>query len=92
MPLSSGTSKESREKNIKTELAAGKDPKQAVAIGYAKQREKHREEGQWRRRNVHQRHLRRYQQTITLGGFLKWKRQLISSQKTCRVKLGLGSF
>jgi hypothetical protein len=39
MPLSNGTSRESREKNIKTEIAAGKDPKQAVAIGYAKQRE-----------------------------------------------------
>lgn len=39
MPLSSGTSNSAREKNIKTELAAGKDPKQAVAIAYAKQRE-----------------------------------------------------
>lgn len=39
MPLSSGTSKEAREKNIQTEIEAGKDPKQAVAIGYAKQRE-----------------------------------------------------
>lgn len=39
MPLSSGTSSAAREKNIKTEIAAGKDPKQAVAISYAKQRE-----------------------------------------------------
>lgn len=37
--LSRGTSKEAREKNIKTEIAHGKPPKQAVAIGYAKQRE-----------------------------------------------------
>jgi hypothetical protein len=39
MPLSTGTSKQARQENIKTEIAAGKDPKQAVAIGYAKQRE-----------------------------------------------------
>ncbi len=39
MPLSSGTSNESREENIRREIEAGKDPKQAVAIGYAKQRE-----------------------------------------------------
>ncbi|QOV06227.1 hypothetical protein CPT_Maja_007 [Burkholderia phage Maja] len=39
MPLSSGTSKQAREKNIETEIKSGKDPKQAVAIGYAKQRE-----------------------------------------------------
>lgn len=39
MPLSSGKTKESRQKNIETEIKAGKDPKQAVAIGYAKQRE-----------------------------------------------------
>jgi hypothetical protein len=38
MPLSKGTSKASREKNIKTEISAGKSPEQAVAIGYAEQR------------------------------------------------------
>jgi hypothetical protein len=40
MPLSSGTSKKARQKNIETELHAHPkmDPKQAVAIGYAKQR------------------------------------------------------
>jgi hypothetical protein len=38
MPLSSGTSKQARQENIKREIAAGKDPQQAVAIGYAKQR------------------------------------------------------
>jgi hypothetical protein len=38
MPLSEGTTKESREKNIEREIEAGKDPKQAVAIGYSKQR------------------------------------------------------
>lgn len=39
MPLSTGTTKEARQKNIEREIEAGKDPKQAVAIGYAKQRE-----------------------------------------------------
>jgi hypothetical protein len=39
MPLSSGTSKNARQENIETEIGAGKDPKQAVAIGYSKQRE-----------------------------------------------------
>lgn len=39
MPLSEGTSKEARQKNIETEIAHGKDPKQAVAIAYSKQRE-----------------------------------------------------
>lgn len=38
MPLSKGTGKEAREKNVKTEIAAGKDPKQAVAIAYSEQR------------------------------------------------------
>ena len=38
MPLSSGTSKEARQKNIETEIAAGKKPDQAVAIGYSQQR------------------------------------------------------
>jgi hypothetical protein len=38
MPLSEGTSKQARQENIKREIAAGKDPKQAVAIGYSKQR------------------------------------------------------
>lgn len=39
MPLSEGTTKESRQKNIEREIAAGKDPKQAAAIAYSKQRE-----------------------------------------------------
>jgi hypothetical protein len=38
MPLIKGTTKKSREKNIKKEIEAGKDPKQAVAIAYATQR------------------------------------------------------
>lgn len=38
MPLEQSGSKEARERNIKREIAAGRDPKQAVAIGYAVQR------------------------------------------------------
>lgn len=38
MPLSEGTSKAAREKNIATEIEAGKKPEQAVAIAYAQQR------------------------------------------------------
>lgn len=37
MPLSTGTSKEAFEQNVKTEIAAGKPPKQAVAIAYSQQ-------------------------------------------------------
>lgn len=36
--LVKGTSKKAFEKNIKTEIAAGKPPKQAVAIAYAVKR------------------------------------------------------
>ena len=39
MPLIKSGSKEAREKNIAKEIASGKDPKQAVAIGYSVQRE-----------------------------------------------------
>lgn len=38
MPLKKSPSKAARQANIRTEIAAGKDPKQAVAIGYAVQR------------------------------------------------------
>lgn len=38
MPLKRGKSDKTREANIETEIAAGKDPSQAVAIGYAEQR------------------------------------------------------
>ena len=39
MPLKKGTSDKTRQSNIKKEIEAGKPPKQAVAIGYAVQRE-----------------------------------------------------
>ena len=38
MPLKKSKSKAARQANIEAEIAAGKDPKQAVAIGYAVQR------------------------------------------------------
>jgi hypothetical protein len=38
MPLSTGTSNKARSENIAREIKAGKDPKQAAAIGYSKQR------------------------------------------------------
>jgi len=38
MPLKTGTSKKAFSHNIKTEIAAGKSPKQAVAIAYSKKR------------------------------------------------------
>ena len=36
MPLKKGSSKKVMQSNIKTEIAAGKPPKQAVAIAYSK--------------------------------------------------------
>lgn len=38
MPLVKSTSKEAFRKNVKAEIAAGKPPKQAVAIAYATKR------------------------------------------------------
>ena len=38
MPLVKSASKKARQENIKREIAAGKPPKQAVAIGYSVQR------------------------------------------------------
>lgn len=38
MPLNKGSSNKAREANVKTEIAAGRPPKQAVAIAYSEQR------------------------------------------------------
>jgi hypothetical protein len=38
MPLKKSTSKKAFSKNVKTEMAAGKPQKQAVAIAYSEQR------------------------------------------------------
>ncbi len=46
MPLIKGKSKRAFKKNIKAEIAAGKDPKQAVAIAYSvKRKAQHKAEG-----------------------------------------------
>ena len=39
MPLIKSASKAARQTNIRREIDAGKDPRQAVAIGYSVQRE-----------------------------------------------------
>lgn len=38
MPLIKSTSKQAFQKNVKTEIGAGKPPKQAVAIAYSTKR------------------------------------------------------
>lgn len=44
MPLNRSSSKEAREENIRMEIAEGKPPKQAVAIGYSEQRQAQKRE------------------------------------------------
>lgn len=39
MPINRSPSNEAREENIKQEISEGKDPRQAVAIGYSEQRQ-----------------------------------------------------
>ena len=45
MPLKQGYSKKTIKKNIETEIHAGKDPKQAVAIAYSVAREAKKKAG-----------------------------------------------
>jgi len=45
MPLIKSPSKKARQINIEREVEAGKDPRQAVAIGYSVQREAAKKEG-----------------------------------------------
>lgn len=48
MPLIKSKSNAAREHNIKAEIDSGKDPKQAVAIGYAVQRKARAKKGKKR--------------------------------------------
>jgi hypothetical protein len=45
MPLKKGKSKAAFSQNVKTEIAAGKPQKQAVAIAYSEQGEKKKRKG-----------------------------------------------
>lgn len=58
MPLIKSSSDEARQANIKTEIHAGKPIKQAVAIGYANQREaeRHTHEDRQVERHGYERH------------------------------------
>lgn len=52
MPLIEGKSDKARSENIKTEIEAGKDPKQAAAIAYSVQREHAADSGEFFRQNL----------------------------------------
>lgn len=51
MPIDRGASNQARERNIKAEIAAGKPPRQAVAIGYSEQRAAKKKQGKTKRRD-----------------------------------------
>ena len=57
MPLKKGTSDKTRQANIKREIEAGKPIKQAVAIGYAVQREAIGKKGGKAIHQIAERHL-----------------------------------
>jgi hypothetical protein len=57
MPLKHGTSDKTRQANIKREIEAGKPIKQAVAIGYAVQREAIGKKGGSATHKLAERHL-----------------------------------
>ena len=50
MPLTKSGSKKAREVNVKREIAAGRDPRQAVAIAYSVQRRALAEGGRKKKR------------------------------------------
>ena len=54
MPLNKSKSKQAFEENVKTEIAAGKPPKQAVAIAYATKGEHHSEHSAKRSQHYHE--------------------------------------
>ena len=60
MPLIHSASKEARQENIKTEIGAGKPIEQAVAIGYANQREAERHTHEERQEERHEHERQKY--------------------------------
>jgi len=53
MPLNKSKSKQAFQENVKTEIAAGKPPKQAVAIAYATKGEHHSSHSEKRSEHYH---------------------------------------
>lgn len=60
MPLIHSSSNNARQENIKTEIDAGRPTKQAVAIGYANQREAERHTHEERQMERHEHERRKY--------------------------------
>lgn len=60
MPLIKSSSDSARQTNIKTEIHAGKPIKQAVAIGYANQREAQRHSHEERQAPLHEHEMHKY--------------------------------
>ena len=54
MPLNKSKSKQAFEENVRTEIAAGKPPKQAVAIAYATKGEHHSSHSAERSQHYHE--------------------------------------
>ena len=68
MPLIEGKSKKSLQKNIKTEIASGKEPKQAVAIAYAVKRRNQAKGGEVKHVEQKQTHCEHCGQMMAEGG------------------------
>lgn len=60
MPLIKSSSDEARQKNIETEIHAGKPIKQAIAIGYSNQREAQRHTHDERQAPLHSHEKMKY--------------------------------
>ena len=60
MPLIHSSSDEARQRNIETEIHAGKPIKQAIAIGYANQREAERHTHHERQSERHEQEYHKY--------------------------------
>ena len=74
MPLNKSKSRAAFQENVKTEIAAGKPPKQAVAIAYATQGLHHSEHSARRSEHYHQHVAGPIVPSRVLGGPLKMTR------------------